>query len=61
MNTLAHLAATLAILWLAIYAFDTLGETALGVALILMFLLLLVGTFLAAHDDWEILRGRGGE
>ncbi len=57
MNTLAHLAGTLASLWLSLFAFNDLGEPALGVALISVFCLMLVLTVLAFIDDWRILRG----
>ena len=59
MNTLAHLAGLLASLWLSLFCFGTLGEPALGVAMIGVFLLLLVLTYLAMVDDWHIVRGGG--
>ncbi|MEM3170288.1 MAG: hypothetical protein QW838_05890 [Candidatus Nitrosotenuis sp.] len=61
MNTLAHLGATLALVWLAVFAFRTLGEDALGVAVLAAAVLFLVLTVLAAMDDWHILSGRSGE
>ncbi|GIV82897.1 MAG: hypothetical protein KatS3mg051_2251 [Anaerolineae bacterium] len=57
-NTLAHLSGTLALIWLAVFALQTLGEEALGVALAGAALLFLVLTILAAVDDWRILTGR---
>lgn len=57
MNTLAHLAGMLASLWLSLFAFNDLGEPALGVATLGVFALMLVLTVLALMDDWHILRG----
>lgn len=61
MNTLAHLSGTLALMWLAAFALQTLGENALGVALAGAALLFLILTIMAAVDDWRILTGRFGE
>jgi len=61
MNTLAHLAAMIALLWLAIYCFGTLGESALGYVVLALFLLFIPLTLLAAQDDMEILKGRREE
>ena len=58
MNILAHLSAMVAVLWLAVYCFGTLGQAALGYASIGIFLLFIALTVLAAIDDWEILKGR---
>ena len=57
MNTLVHLGALLALLWLAIYCFGTLEEAALGYAAIGLFLAFIPLTILAATDDWNIIRG----
>ena len=59
MNTLAHLAALLALFWLSIYCFDTLAETELGVAVLCAAFLFIPLTILAAWDDWGIIAGRG--
>ena len=61
MNTLAHLAAMIALLWLAIYCFGTLGEAALGYVALGLFLLFIPLTLLAAQDDMEVLKGRREE
>lgn len=56
MNTLAHLMAVVASLWLAIFCFDRLGEPALGVvslAQMAIFLSLLID---AAMADFRALR-----
>ena len=60
MNTLVHLAADIALLWFSIYAFSTLGEDALGVAILALFLAFVVLTLLALKDDVEIF-GRGSD
>ena len=62
MNTLAWVAALPAILWLAVYFFETVDEDPLGVALIGVFLLGLVFLGLGVEDDlktWFGKRKRG--
>ncbi|KKM03791.1 hypothetical protein LCGC14_1770860 [marine sediment metagenome] len=51
MNTLAHLAALPASLWGSIYAFQTLGEPALGGAMFIVFLAVVALTINALDDD----------
>ena len=60
MNTLALLSADIALLWLSIYAFTTLDETALGVVVLALFFAFVTLTLVALKDDSDIL-GRGGD
>ena len=58
MNTLAHLGTFVACVWLAIYGFNTLEETAIGFAALvaaMAFLAMLPG---AVSDDLDIIRGK---
>lgn len=59
MNTIPTLAAFLALLWLAFYAFDALGNGLLGVAVLGAAFLYLVLTIIAIWDDVEVISGRG--
>ena len=59
MNTLALLSADIALLWLSIYAFTRLGEAALGVAVLGMFLAFVTLNVVAIKDDADILGGGG--
>ena len=58
MNTLAHLAALPASLWGSIYAFQTLGEPALGGAMFIVFLAVVALTINALDDDIFMAGGR---
>jgi uncharacterized integral membrane protein len=62
MNTMAHIAAMVAILWLSIsYLINTLGETELGVALLVLFFMfvpLTLRAIMADIGDFQSLRGR---
>ncbi len=51
MNTLAHIAGSLALLWLSVFAYDTIGDATLGLAFLAIFLLWLAKTILAAWGD----------
>jgi len=59
MNTLAWIAALVATLWLAAYCENTLGERALAVAVVGLFLIELVyiGVF-AVQDDIKLIWGK---
>lgn len=58
MNTVAWVAASLACLWLSVYSFNTLQENALGLVFIVVFVLALLMTAMAALDDMQIIRGK---
>ena len=58
MNTLAHISALPATLWLSVFCFTTLANDALGVARIVVFLFLIPKTLLAAWEDLDRARGR---
>ena len=57
MNTLAHLACMIALLWLSVYCFGTLDINALGYAALGLFLLMIPLTVVAALEDWHVLHG----
>ena len=58
MNTLPWMAAAGAIMWLALYCFNTLNQDGLGIVLaVLLFPLCLVFVVLAAYDDFKIMFG----
>ena len=58
MNTLAHISALPAILWLSVYCFDTLSNTALGAACLIIFLLLIPKIIFVAFNEISDLRGK---
>lgn len=58
MNTLLHAAALLASLWLAVFCFQTLGNTFLGTAFIIVFFFVMVSMFDAIDADSERFRHR---
>ncbi len=58
MNTILHLTAVLASLWASIFAFETLGEPALGGSLLILFFGFAVMTLAAVDDDLFIITGR---
>jgi phage-related minor tail protein len=51
LNTLATLAAVVALIWAAVYVIGTVGEPGLGYAVLVLAVLMMVGTLLAATDD----------
>ena len=57
MNTIVHIAAAVAVLWLSTYAFDRLNS-ALGCAVLALFFLLLAMTVMAVQDDWGMIQER---
>jgi len=60
MNTMAHMAALVALMWGSItYAEGTLGETPLSVALLILWLAWLPLTVMAIADDVNSFRNRG--
>jgi len=59
MNTIAHLCAMLALLWASLYAFRTLSENPLGLALLGLFFLWIPLTLVALDDDMMIIFGHG--
>ena len=61
MNTLAHISAIPAVLWLSVFAYSTLGNAARGTALLVVFMFLLPKTLLAAWEDLDNARGRNEE
>ena len=58
MNTILTLGALSAVMYLAIYFFDTLLINAIGVALVLVFFAMLLMLFVAVHDDYDIFGRR---
>lgn len=61
MNTMAHLAALVSLLWLSIsYAINTLAETELGVGILILFFLFIPLTLRAVSDDIQDFQGRRG-
>ena len=58
MNTLPHVAAEVALLWLSVFAFQTLSQDALGFAALVLFVLFIPLTLLAAQADWNALMGK---
>lgn len=57
MNTVAWLAGTIASMWLSYFAFETLDEDALGMALVGLVLLCIAMTVFGAMADKHILMG----
>lgn len=57
MNTLIHIACMPAILWLSVYCFDTLSNSALGTASLIIFLMLIPKTIFCAFNDIRDFRG----
>lgn len=57
MNTLAHLSAVVASIWLMLYAFTTLEQPLLGMAAVFLTGLFIVLTLFAAIQDWHIVKG----
>ena len=57
MNTLAHLAAVIASIWLLLYAFLTLDQPLLGLVAVFLTATFLTLTLFAAQADWRIIRG----
>ena len=54
MNTLAHIGAEVALIWMAVFMFSgEVGEPALGYAVLAAFMLFLPQTFIAIGADWE--------
>ena len=62
MNTALNIGALVAIMWLAIYFFDTYPGTngaALGVAVIIVWLTFLIYTIYTVFHDVQLLSGKG--
>ena len=59
MNTIAHVSAFIALLWLALYAIRTLTEDQLGFAVFGIALLYVPLTVKAIDDDLQLLTGKG--
>tara|TARA_B100000929_G_C15444519_1_gene399143 strand:- start:384 stop:557 length:174 start_codon:yes stop_codon:yes gene_type:complete len=57
MNTIAHIAALPAVLWMSLFCFETLAIAPLGVAMLVVFMFLIPKTFLAIHEDMTRWRG----
>ena len=57
MNTLAHLAAVIASIWLLLYGFLTLEQPLLGIVAVFLTALFATLTLFAAQSDWRIIRG----
>ncbi len=57
MNTLFVMMGAGAILWLSIYAFDTLGEPMLGVVILGAFFGFMIFTIQMALVDWQKISG----
>tara|TARA_Y100000310_G_scaffold333048_1_gene409809 strand:- start:152 stop:334 length:183 start_codon:yes stop_codon:yes gene_type:complete len=58
MNTMAHVAGLLAALWLSVFAFETLSNSYLGVALLVVFMMLIPMAINAVSDDVRAYKGR---
>ena len=58
MNTVAWVGATIACFWLSVYSFNTIEEPALGLVFIVVFVLALLMTAMAALDDMQIVKGK---
>lgn len=58
MNTLAHVGALLSSLWLSVFSFDTLGNTYLGTAFVVVFFFVVVSTLRAVEADWREFQDR---
>lgn len=59
MNTMAHLGALVALLWLSVsLMINTLGETELGVAFLIVFVMFIPNTIRAVADDIADWQGR---
>lgn len=61
MNTLAWVGASVASLWLAVYAFNTLANTALGFAMLAVFFMALLFTYHGAILDVEAMFKKDSE
>ncbi len=59
MNTIFHIVAMIAFLWLAVYCFGTLDQDALGYVALGFFLGFIPLTIGAAFDDWDMLSSKG--
>jgi|TARA_R110002020_G_scaffold259068_4_gene472927 putative effector of murein hydrolase LrgA (UPF0299 family) len=59
MNTIAHASAFIALLWLALFAIQTLAEDQLSYAVFGLALLYVPLTIKAIDDDLMIITGRG--
>jgi hypothetical protein len=57
LNTITHIAATIASGWATIFAYQTLAEPALGGALMVVFFGYIVGTIGAIDDDLYVASG----
>ncbi len=63
MNTIAHIAAAVSVLWLSTEAFDRFSNGFIGFACLALFFLMLAMTVKAVQDDWGIIqesRGNSG-
>jgi len=59
MSTMAHLAALVSLLWISVsLMINTLGETELGVAFLIVFFMFIPLTIQAAADDIADWQGR---
>lgn len=58
MNTLAHISALGATLWLSVFCFATLSNQVMGTAFIVMFFFMMVATVRAVADDIEGFKDR---
>ncbi len=60
MNTIAHIAAAVSVLWLSTEAFDRFSNGFIGFALLALFFLMLAMTVKAVQDDWGMFQERSG-
>lgn len=60
MNTIAHIAGAVSVLWLSTEAFDRFSNNFIGFACLALFFLMLAMTVKAVQDDWGMVQeGRG--
>ena len=55
MNIMAHIIGIVGALYLAFFAFNTLGSSPLGYVMLIIFVMVLVDTIDAIRDDLEAL------
>ena len=58
MNTLAHLAAFIAVLWLSYWLFITVNNDFLGYMALVLVLWVSASLYYAAMDDWDAWQGK---
>ena len=56
MNTISHISGFIALLWLSLYAFQTLSEPQLGYAILGPALVMFVLTFIAIDEDVTLVQ-----